>query len=89
MIRLHMRSLFALLTAVFLFGATPAVAETRHDVVIRGGTIYDGSGGAPYAGEVAIDGDRIAYVGPPRGLRGRATIDATRQGGRARASSTC
>jgi len=36
-------------------------------IVIRGGTILDGTGGAPFAGDVAIEGDRIAAVGavPP------------------------
>jgi N-acyl-D-amino-acid deacylase len=38
-----------------------------HDVVIRGGTIVDGDGGTPYAGDVAIDGDRIASVGGKAG----------------------
>ena len=33
------------------------------DIVIRNGLIYDGLGGAPYLGEVAIRGDRIAAVG--------------------------
>jgi len=37
--------------------------RAAHDVVIRGGTIYDGSGGSPFAADVAIDGDRIAAVG--------------------------
>jgi N-acyl-D-amino-acid deacylase len=46
-----------------------------HDIVIRGGVIYDGSGGKPYVGDVAIDGDRLAYVGPHRLLRGREEID--------------
>jgi N-acyl-D-amino-acid deacylase len=64
-----------LATLCLLCGAS-AGAAARHDVVIRGGTIYDGSGGAPYAGEVAIDGDRVSYVGPARGLRGRTVIDA-------------
>jgi N-acyl-D-amino-acid deacylase len=50
-------------------------AEATHDLVVHGGMIYDGSGGAPYAGEVAIDGDRIVYVGPARGLTGRTEID--------------
>jgi N-acyl-D-amino-acid deacylase len=59
-----------------LLAAGPAVSATRHDVVIRGGTIYDGSGGKPYAGDVVIDGDRITYVGKPRGARGRTEIDA-------------
>jgi len=46
--------------------ATPAGGAPApvYDVVIRGGTVYDGSGGAPFTGDVAIRGDRIAYVGP-------------------------
>jgi N-acyl-D-amino-acid deacylase len=65
-----------LFTALCLCCAAAAAAEAPHDVVIRGGMIYDGSGGAPYAGEVAIDGDRLSYVGPPRDLDGRTVIDA-------------
>ena len=34
-----------------------------HDVVIRGGTVVDGSGEARFTGDVAIDGDRIVAVG--------------------------
>jgi len=57
--------------------ATAAAPETGkvHDVVLHGGSIYDGSGGKPYLGDVAIDGDRIAYVGPKRDLVGRTDID--------------
>jgi N-acyl-D-amino-acid deacylase len=32
-------------------------------IVLRGGTILDGSGGEPFTGDIAIDGDRIATVG--------------------------
>src|SRR5213083_1866952 len=46
-----------------------------HDVVIRGGAIYDGSGGAPFTGDVAIDGDRVAELGRV-GARGKTEIDA-------------
>ena len=49
--------------------------RAAHDVVIRGGTIYDGTGGAPFAGDVAIDGDRIAEIGKV-GARARSEIDA-------------
>src|SRR5438128_7733275 len=46
------------------------------DVVIRNGTIYDGSGGEPYAADVAIDGDTIAAVMPAYDGRGDHEIDA-------------
>jgi N-acyl-D-amino-acid deacylase len=46
-----------------------------HDVVIRGGTIYDGSGGASFRADVAIDDDRITAIGAVR-ERGRTEIDA-------------
>jgi N-acyl-D-aspartate/D-glutamate deacylase len=38
-----------------------------HDVVIRGGTIVDGTGAPAFAGDVAIDGDRITSVGGKAG----------------------
>jgi N-acyl-D-amino-acid deacylase len=38
-------------------------SPTTHDVILRGGTIYDGSGDKPYIGDVAIDGDMIAAIG--------------------------
>ena len=34
----------------------------QFDLIIRGGTIYDGSGDAPYEGDVAVVGDRIAVI---------------------------
>ena len=45
-----------------------------HDLVIRGGTIVDGTGADRYSGDVAIDGGRIAAVGGR--LDGERTIDA-------------
>ena len=47
-----------------------------YDLLIRHGVIYNGSGGAPFAGEVAIRGDRIAYVGPHAPGRAKETLDA-------------
>jgi N-acyl-D-amino-acid deacylase len=46
------------------------------DLLVRGGLVYDGSGGAPFAGDVAISGDRIARVGDASGLEAPVTIDA-------------
>ena len=34
-----------------------------YDVILRGGTVYDGSGGEPYVADIAIDNDSIAAVG--------------------------
>ncbi|HUR28980.1 MAG TPA: D-aminoacylase, partial [Planctomycetota bacterium] len=51
-----------------------AAPENTYDVVLRNGVIYDGSGGPPRNGDVAIDGDRIVAVGDFEG-RGRAEID--------------
>lgn len=48
----------------------------EYDWVIRGGAVYDGSGGAPFTGDVAIQGDRIAALGPRLDGRGSAEIDA-------------
>ena len=46
-----------------------------HDLVIREGTVVDGSGAPPRRADVAIDGDRIAAVGVDVG-EGRREIDA-------------
>jgi N-acyl-D-amino-acid deacylase len=56
--------------------AAPPAPE-RYSVLIRGGTIYDGSGGAPYVGDVGLKGDKIAYVGPHAPGRAARTIDAS------------
>lgn len=46
------------------------------DLVIRGGTVVDGMGGAPFVADVAVDGDRIVAVGENLGA-GRDEIDAS------------
>ena len=46
-----------------------------HDLVIRGGTVVDGTGGAPFVADVAIDGDRVSLVGTVT-AQGREEIDA-------------
>ena len=46
-----------------------------HDLVIRNGTVVDGSGSKRYTGDVAIEDDRIVEVGSISG-RGKREIDA-------------
>jgi N-acyl-D-amino-acid deacylase len=48
----------------------------RHDVVIRGGAIHDGSGAPAVEADLAIDGDRIAGIEPRIDAAGRLEIDA-------------
>jgi N-acyl-D-amino-acid deacylase len=62
--------------ALLASAAGAAGAGLTYDTVIRQGTIYDGSGQAPVRGDVAIRGDRIAYVGRQAPGRGRTEIDA-------------
>jgi N-acyl-D-amino-acid deacylase len=48
----------------------------RYDLVIRNGVIYDGSGRAPFHGDLAINADTIAAVDATIGGRGKEEIDA-------------
>jgi N-acyl-D-amino-acid deacylase len=57
-------------------GAEPATAAETFDVVIRGGTVYDGSGKAPRRADVGIKGDRIAAVGELAGATARTVVEA-------------
>ncbi|CAM9484986.1 unnamed protein product [Phaeothamnion confervicola] len=47
-----------------------------HDLVLRGGTIIDGSGGARFKGDVAVDNGVVTLVGTVSG-KGKKEIDAT------------
>ncbi|MBW2290763.1 MAG: amidohydrolase family protein [Deltaproteobacteria bacterium] len=46
-----------------------------HDLVIRNGTVVDGSGGPAFRADVAIDGERISAIGDVTGSAWR-TLDA-------------
>jgi N-acyl-D-amino-acid deacylase len=48
-----------------LLSASVSAADppAKYDVIIRHGTIYDGGGGEPFVGDVAIKADRVAKLG--------------------------
>ncbi len=50
-----------------LLPASLAAQAPAYDLIIRGGTIYDGSGKPPVVGDVAISGDRVVAVGKVEG----------------------
>lgn len=56
-------------------GARLLAAQPGYDVVLRHGTIYDGSGGAPFVGDIALKGDRIAAVGDVGADRGKIEVE--------------
>jgi N-acyl-D-amino-acid deacylase len=57
----------ALLAAVLAAACSPPEAPNppapAYDLILRGGTIYDGSGEPGFAGDVAINGDAIVALG--------------------------
>ena len=59
--------------------AAPALAQDMSvDTLIKGGTVYNGSEGKPFVGDVAISGDKIVFVGPAgkSKFNAKKTIDA-------------
>jgi len=63
--------------AALLLAASACGAPPEYDLVIRHGTIYDGSGGKPFTGDLVIDGDSIVAVGAVGRVKGRREVDAT------------
>jgi len=49
---------------IVVLAAAIAGAQERYDLVLRNGLIVDGTGGAPYRGDVAIQADHIARIAP-------------------------
>lgn len=74
-VRRTIASLSAAAALLCVAGAAARPDETV-DVIIRGGTIYDGGEGEPFVGDVAIRGDRIVHVGPSGGYSAPRIIDA-------------
>jgi len=73
---MHRFYVVTLVTALAAAAPGSASAGPAYDVVIRGGTIVDGSGGKPYVGDVAVKGDRIAAIAPHISGTGKTEVDA-------------
>jgi N-acyl-D-aspartate/D-glutamate deacylase len=68
--------LCSLFFTVIIGGGQIASADAPFDIVIKGGTVYDGTGGEGHVTDVAIRGDRIAGVGDFAKASAKKTIDA-------------
>ena len=68
------------LLIILSFGTSPPVRSRAEpesfDIIIKGGTVYDGTGGPPVTADVGIKGDRIAAVGDLSGATANTTVDA-------------
>jgi N-acyl-D-amino-acid deacylase len=69
------RRLMPLLLALTM-GAAPGCRSPEYDVLIRGGRVYDGSGGTAVQANVALRGDRIAAIGVPDDTSAARVIEA-------------
>lgn len=69
------RVAFAAALALLAGCATPAALPIQADLLIREGMVYPG-GAEPFAGDVAIVGDRITAVGAKLKVTAKSTIDA-------------
>ena len=67
----------SLLIVVSVLACAPDEAVTNYDLIIRGGTVYDGLGSAPVQADVAVDDDRIAAIGDLSSATATVEIDAT------------
>src|SRR6266446_6583959 len=67
--------MFCRLLVFTLLIATSAFAQD-FDVLIKSGTVYDGSGGEAQHVDLAIKGDRIAGLGDFKNAKAKSVIDA-------------
>ena len=69
-----MKNKWLLLIAVLAFFSCSHQAP--YDTIIRNGMIYDGNGGQPYAGDIAINADTIAFIGDLKNSTAKNETDA-------------
>jgi N-acyl-D-amino-acid deacylase len=65
-----------IVVAMFAQERSPSPVSAEFDVIIKDGTVYDGTGGEPKQADVAIRGDRIAGIGDFRTANAKTVIDA-------------
>ncbi len=70
-------ALSLILLVSMLLGQAQPRAQTTFDIIIRGGTVYDGSGRPPVKADVGIKGDRIAAIGNLRRDTATTVVDAS------------
>ncbi|MEO5908781.1 MAG: D-aminoacylase, partial [Ginsengibacter sp.] len=64
------------LSFLFLIVVCACNQQPKYDTIIRNGMIYDGKGGTPFKGDVAINADTIAFIGDLKNTSAKNEIDA-------------
>lgn len=68
---------FFVLLLTILSVVVPERQPRKYDLIIRGGTLYDGSGTTPFVADIGIRGDSIAAIGSLKNFHSGHVIDAT------------
>lgn len=58
------------------FAVIACNSKPSYNIIIRNGTVYDGSGGAPYKADIGISGDTIAAIGNLKDAKAKTEVDA-------------
>ena len=61
---------------LLLFSLTAFAQADQYDVLIKNGTVYDGSGGNPRRADVAIRNDQIVAIGNFKNAKAKNVVDA-------------
>ena len=69
-------ALLATVSTMFAQDRSPSPTPADFDVIIKDGTVYDGTGAEPKRADVAIRGDRIAGIGDFKTAKANTIIDA-------------
>ena len=65
-----------LLAAALSLCAAAGAQDRDYDLLISGGRIVDGTGNSWFVGDLGVNGDSIAYIGPAGHATGKITLDA-------------
>src|SRR2546426_10597550 len=68
---------FTIVVEALAQNRSPSPSAADFDVIIKGGTVYDGTGAEPKRVDIAIRGDRIVGIGDFKTAKANTVIDAT------------
>ncbi len=64
-----------ILTLALTFSSSTQAQQNTYDIIIKNGTVYDGTGSRPRRADVAIKGDRIGAIGDLKSAKAATIVD--------------